>query len=123
MARNAGQAAQPISPQQELNDAYSDLLDDLNEAYWAAGSLNTKDQIKGFIDAVTDVVTALDAADLSSRDAAYNELNTQVKGINNQLQTLQKQINGIISRINTAASIVSNISTVVSVAGRVFPAV
>ena len=115
---NVGQGSLP--PSQALNDAYSELLDDLNEAYWAAGTLDTKDQIMGAIEIVTNVVSALDAADLATRDAAYTALQNQVTAVNNQLQTLQKQINNIISRINTAASIVSDISKVVSAAAAVF---
>jgi peptidoglycan hydrolase CwlO-like protein len=105
---------------QALNDAYSQLLDDLNEAYWAASTMDAKDQIMGAIEVVTDVITALDATDLTTRNAEYTALQAQVKSVNDQLQTLQKQINAIISRINTAASIVSDITKAVSAAASLF---
>jgi peptidoglycan hydrolase CwlO-like protein len=122
MASNAGQAAAIVGlSQQDLNDAYSELLDDLNEAYWAAGTLEAKDKIKGYLDTITDTITALDAADLSLRDTAYDVLNTKVTTVNTQLQMLQNQISSLINRINTAASVVSDISKVVSIAARIFP--
>ena|ERR1022692_2232810 len=125
MARNAGQAATPLPPasKQDLNDAYADLLDHLNEAYWAAGTREAKERIKRMIDAVTDAVTALDAADLTARDAAYTALNTKVVAVNGQLQTLQKEINGIVSKINAAKAIVEDITKVISVAAKVFSAI
>jgi|SRR5579872_4851225 len=121
MGTNPGSAAASQPSAQDLNDAYSQLLGDLNEAYWAAGTMAVKDQIKGIMDEVSDVIAELDAADLATRNAAYDGLSARVAAVNNQLQILQKQINGIISRINTAASIVSDITKVVSVAAEVFP--
>jgi hypothetical protein len=106
---------------QDLNNAYSDLLDDLNDAYWAAGTLDAKDQIKGISDEVTALITQLDSADLATRNAAFTALSNQVSGVNKQLQTLQTQISGIISKINTATAIVSDITKVVSIAAQVFP--
>jgi hypothetical protein len=65
--RNEEMLPQPSA--QDLNNVYSDLLDDLSDAYWAAGTLQVKDQLYGVIEAVTDVISALDAADLQTRDA------------------------------------------------------
>lgn len=110
----------PISPSQQLNDAYSKLLDDLNDAFWAANTLEAKDQIKGFSEIVTDVITTLDATDLSTRDAQFAAAQTQVTSVNKQLQTLQQQINGIISKINTATAIVSDVTQAISLAAKVF---
>ena len=117
-----GQNVVPTGPQpsaQELNNAYSDLLDDLNEAYWAAGTLEVKDQLYGMIEAVTDVISALDSADLQSRDVSYASLVAKVSNVNKQLNVLQQNINTMISRINTAAAIVSDVAKVLSVAAKV----
>jgi hypothetical protein len=119
-----GQNVVPSGPQpsaQDLNNAYSDLLDDLNEAYWAAGTLEVKDQLYGAIEAVSDVISALDAADLQTRDARYASLVANVTNVNKQLGKLQQDINMMISRINTAAAIVSDVAKVVSVAAKVIP--
>ncbi len=121
MATNQGSAAAAQPSAQDLNKAYSDLYDDLNEAFWAAGTLEAKDQIKGFMDEVSEVITALDSADLATRDATFDQLNAQVSTVNKQLQTLQQQINGIISRISTATAIISGITKVVSLAAQAFP--
>src|ERR1700730_10822783 len=117
-----GQNIVPAGPRptaHDLNNAYSDLLDDLNEAYWAASSLEVKDQLYGVIEVVNDVITQLDSTDLESRDAAYAALAAKVTNVNKQLDVLQKQINTIISRINTAATIVSDVAKVLSVAAKV----
>lgn len=116
---NAGAPA-PQPTAQDLNDAYSQLLNDLDTAFFAA-SLADQQQLKPIMDAVTDVITALNAADFSSRDAAFTVLSNQVKKANTQLQTLQQQINGVISRITTAATIVNGITKVVGLAAQAFP--
>jgi hypothetical protein len=119
--QNVVPAGQPSA--QDLNDAYSELLDDLNDAYWAASSMDAKDQLYGYIETITSVVTQLDATDLMSRDAAYAALATQVATVNHQLDTLQKQMNALISRISTAAKIVADVAKVVSIATKVVPSI
>jgi hypothetical protein len=120
-SQNVVPAGQPTV--QDLNDAYSELLNDLNDAYWAASSMDAKDQLYGFIEAITSLVTQLNAADLTSRDAAYSALAVQVASANKQLGVLQKQINSLINRINTVAKIVADVDKVVAIAAKVVPAV
>jgi len=111
----------PPPAAQDLSNAYSALLRDLNDAYWVASSLEVKDQLYGIIEVVTSLITQLVATDLASRDAAYAALVAQVATVNTKLDALQKQINSMISRINTAATIVSDIAKVLAVAARVIP--
>lgn len=124
-----GSNVAPVAPagapytKQDLEDAYASLLNDLNEAYWAANDLSVKDQIYGFIEEVTKILAQLDAVDLEKRDAAYSGLLQQVKAVNKGLQDLQQQINTIIRRISTAATIISDVAKVLTVAAKVFPAV
>jgi septal ring factor EnvC (AmiA/AmiB activator) len=115
----------PTGPptKQDLDDAYSDLLDDLNDAYWAASTMDAKDQLYGWSELVTNLVTQLDATDLSSRDPAYEALVSQIASVNKQLDTLQKEINSLINRINTAAKIVADVAKVASIAAKVVPVV
>jgi len=113
----------PTEPQynkQDLEKAYSSLLNDLNEAYWAAGDLQTKDKLYGYIEAITEILANIDATDLENRDAGYSSLLQQVSSVNKELQSLQGQINTIISRINIAATIVSDVTKVVTIATKVF---
>src|SRR5487761_1726872 len=105
----------PAGPQptaQDLSNAYSALLGDVNDAYWAASNLEVKDQLYGIIEAVTSLITQLVATDLASRDAAYAALVAQVAAVNKKLDALQQQINSMINRINTAATIVSDVAKV-----------
>lgn len=118
--------ATPVEPQytkQDLNDAYSALLNDLNDAYWAASDVNAKDEIYGLIEAINTILTEMDAVDLESRDAAYTALLQKVTTVNKGLQVLQKQIDSIIKKISTAAAIVSDVTKVLTVAAKVLPAV
>jgi allophanate hydrolase subunit 1 len=108
--------------QQDLDNAYSILLGDLNQAYWAADSMDVKDQLYGIIEIVTSLITQLVATDLETRNAAYDALLARVGTVNKELKTLQEQINSLINRISTAAAIVSDIAKVLSVAATVFPA-
>ena len=119
MAESGTVPATPQFTQQDLNDAYSSLLFDLNQAYWAAIDVNTKDQLFSYVEAVTNIISQLNATDLASRDAAYTALVQQMTTVNNQLTTLQKQINSLINRISTAATIISDIAKVLTVAAQV----
>ena len=120
-SQNVVPAGQPTV--QDLNDAYSELLNDLNDAYWAASSMDAKDQLYGFIEAITILVAQLNSGDLESRDPAYAALAAQVASANKQLGALQKQISSLINRINTVAKIVADVDKVVAIAAKVVPAV
>ena len=116
----------PVAPQyskSDLRSAYSSLLNDLNDAYWAAGDLNVKDQIYGNIEAVGNLLSQLDATDLTTRDAQYSALTQQVGAVNKALSNLQQQINTMISRINTAATIAADIAKVLAIAAKVIPGI
>lgn len=112
-----------VYSQQNLNDAYSQLLFDLNNAYWAAADMATKDQIYGYVEVVTNLITQLNAADLTARDATYTSLSQQVTTVNGQLKTLQQQISKIISRISTVTTILSDITKAIAVAAQFFPGI
>ena len=109
------------NPAQDLDQAYTDLLDALNDGFWAASTIEAKDKIKGVMDAVTDAIQDLDSADLTARNQQFTVLGTQLKTVNTQLQALQTQISNLVSRINTATSIISGITKVVTLVGQIFP--
>jgi len=119
--QNLAPTGQPTT--QDLSNAYSDLLDDLNEAYWAASSIDVKDRLYGMIEAISDIISALDKADFESRDATYASLAAKVTDINKQLAKLQTQIGSMISRINTAAAIVSDVAKALTLAEKIITAV
>lgn len=122
MGGSTSAPAEPNFSKQDLQTSYACLLNDLNEAYWAAGDLNAKDQIYGCIEAITKILVALDAADLESRDAAYTTLSQEVADVNKRLEGLKEQIDHLISRINTIGTIVADITKVLTVAAKVMPA-
>jgi hypothetical protein len=105
--------------QQDLNDAYSQLLFDLSNAFWAAADMATKDQLYGYVEVVTNLITQLNATDLTTRDETYTKASQQITTVNGQLKTLQGQISTIISRISTVSTIVSDIAKVLTVASQV----
>ena len=121
METNTGPAGQPSA--QDLNDAYSQLLNDLQSAFFAAAAPRDKAEINLLIHAVTDVITHLVGVDLAKRDAAFTALSNQVTTVNQRLETVQQQVDGIVSRINSAATIIADITKVVSLAAKVFPVV
>jgi chromosome segregation ATPase len=114
-------SAAPAYTKDDLKSAYSSLLKDLNDAYWAAADLTAKDQIYANIETVTSVLSQLNAADLQARNSQYTALSQQVATVNKALTELQQQINTIISRISTAATIASDITKVLDIATKVIP--
>jgi septation ring formation regulator EzrA len=120
-APGAGQA--PLSTDiQQLNNYYSDLLDDLKSAYSTSDDA-TKDRLEPSIDGVINIISQINAVDITSRDRQYSELKVQVFSVNKNLKDLQKEIDQIRESVSIASKIISGISTVVSAAEKVFPGI
>ncbi len=105
-----------MDTQQDVQDAYSDLYDALNDAYWAASTIEGKDLLHGLAEAVYDIDSQLNVADVKSRDDEFKQLTTSVGIVNAKLQTLQTEIDGIVHNISVATSVVNATVKVLSAA-------
>src|SRR5690349_1462458 len=107
-----------MATQQDLRDAYFDLYNALNDAYWAASTIEDKDLIHGLAEAAFEIMSDLNAADIKSRNDEYANLTKTVTVVNAKLQTLQDQINSIIHNIGVATSVANAASKVLTFASQ-----
>jgi DNA-binding ferritin-like protein len=106
--------------QQEVHDVFEELYQSLTQAYWVASTITDKDRIRGSADAVFDVVTALNQADIKSRTQDYATLKDQVATITQKLTALQNEIDSIIHNVGVATSVVGAISKALEFGGKFF---
>src|SRR5689334_19841967 len=91
-----------LTPEAEiLQAALQDLFNQLNDAYWEASTIESKDLIAGCAQAVSDVLTEFNQVDFSSRTPAFTQLAADITKINKKLKQLKDNIDNIIHRIST----------------------
>ncbi|MCU1225766.1 MAG: hypothetical protein JWQ42_3859 [Edaphobacter sp.] len=97
-------------------DAYQALYDSLGRAYWDASDIGSKDLVQGAREAIYDIITELDEAQLDANTAALLALKPKIKDANEVLEKIQAGINGITRNINTASRVISGINKVLAIA-------
>lgn len=106
-----------------LQKTFGDLYAKLNSAYWAASTIEAKDQIHGAIDVVNGVLDQLDQAGLEADNEAIKELTDSLQVVNKDLDDLQEQLDQIVHNVKVAAEVVGAIDKAVSIAGKIVAAV
>ena|SRR5438445_4503520 len=106
--------------QQEVHDVFDELYQSLTQAYWVASTITDKDRIRGAADAVFDVLTALNQADIKSRTEEYATLKNQVDIVTTKLTALQSEIDSIIHNVSVATSVVQAIGKALDFGGKFF---
>ena len=106
--------------QQDVHDSYGELYQCLTNAFWVASTITDKDRLRGAADAVLDIITALNQADIRSRTQQYADLKGKVEGVNKKLKVLQDEIDSIIHNMDIAASVVGAIGKVMDLGGKFF---
>ena len=104
--------------QQEVHDVFDELYQSLTQAYWEAST--DKDRIRGAADAVFDILTALNQADIKSRTEEYATLKNQVDIVTTKLTALQSEIDSIIHNVSVATSVVQAIGKALDFGGKFF---
>ena len=106
--------------QQEVHDVFGELYQSLTEAYWVASTIVDKDRLRGAADAVFDILTALNRANIKSRTEEYANLKDKVNSITKKLAALQSEIDSIIHNVTVATSVVQAIGKGLDFAARFF---
>ena len=106
--------------QQEVHDVFDELYQSLTQAYWVASTITDKDRIRGEADAVFDILTALNQADIKSRTQEYATLKNQVDIVTTKLTALQNEIDSIIHNVSVATSVVQAIGKALDFGGKFF---
>jgi archaellum component FlaC len=107
----------PIPPalnNPDIGTLYQDVYDALGRAYWDATDLHSKDLVHGAMEAIGDIITAIDEEDLAHNTELFNELKPKIDGVNTALSQIKDQINQITKNIATASTVIAAVSKVLS---------
>lgn len=96
---------------QALLDAFGALHQNLQQAYWAATSIEAQDRIRGIKDLVYDTLTDLNRADIQSHDDALAQLIKGLAQAKGKIDELQGQIDLIIHNLKLAGEVIEAIKT------------
>jgi hypothetical protein len=113
-----GTAGQDPASLEAAKTAYQALFDALGEAYWAASTVQGKDQIQGVRDAVHDVLTGIIQAQLEEDTKQLDSLTSLVSTTNDALDKLQASIDGIVQKITVVTQVEDAIANVLQMAGK-----
>ena len=103
-------APNPAPDWDTLTEAFQNLHDQLQQAYWKATSVEAKDQITDLTHDVSSVLTSLYQGELADNTQQYKRLSAQIKSVNKDLGDFQKQINNLVNDVNIATQVVSAIA-------------
>lgn len=112
-------AAPPSLADPETIAMYKALYDTLGRAYWEASDIDAKDTIQGVRDAISDILTDLNIAQLKANTALYLAVMPKIRHTNAALGKIKDDISSITKNINTAATVMASITKVLTVIGKI----
>ena len=111
-------ALPPALSNPDLIATYKALYDMLGRAYWEASAINTKDTIQGARDAIYDILTDLNIAQLEANTARYLAVIPKIRHTNAALEQIKDDIGNITKNLNTASSVIAGITKALSLVGK-----
>jgi hypothetical protein len=112
-------ATPPSLSNPETIVTYKALYDPLGRAYWEASDINAKDTIQGVRDAIYDILTDLNIAQLKANTALYLAVMPKIRHTNAALGKIKDDISSITKNINTAATVMASITKVLAIIGKI----
>lgn len=100
----------------DLSSALKALINAINDAYWSAGDIHSKDTLYNLGQLVTNAYDEIEEEDLAADDAALKSFKTTLAQVNTNLQAVKAQINSLTKSVQDAAAVASAIDKVVSTA-------
>lgn len=103
----------------QLNTTFGDLYTQLKNAYWAASTIEAKDQISGALDVTRDVIDTLNQLQLDDDNADLTSLKGALGTATKDLADLQRKVDGIVHNVAIATTAIDGITTALTIAGKV----
>jgi hypothetical protein len=104
----------PTLQQPDPADAYKELYDSLDEAYWHASDVSSKDLVHGVETEVRQILEAIVQQQLATNTAAFAALGAKIQTANDGLKKIQANIDKITQNIALASRVLGAITTVLS---------
>ena len=102
-----------------LNTTFGDLYDQLKAAYWAASTIEAKDEISGTLDVTRDVIDTLNQIALDDDNADLTSLKQSLTTATNDLGDLQGKVNKIVHNVQIATTALNAITTALTIASKI----
>ena len=92
------------------------LMNALDDAYWSASDIGSKDTLYSLNQSVTDVYDSVVAAQISADDTQLGTFQTTLNNTVAAMQNTQKQISNLTKSVQDAAAVASAIDQVINTA-------
>lgn len=102
------------SDEKQFYEALGECYNALDDAYWAASSIEVKDNILGCIRHVSDMRDIMLLNKLEDRTAEFGKVAEKIAAGNKRLEKLKDQIDDLINKIDAITKVVATISKVIS---------
>src|SRR5712692_7456307 len=106
--------------QQDVHDAFGILYEQLSQAYWVATRIEDKDRIRGIADAVFEILTELNRADIQTRTGEFVALTRAVDDAEKRLVKLKEDIDQIIHRVKVATDLTNAVDKALAQSAKFF---
>ncbi len=104
---------------QELPSALQDLYNQLIAAYWAAATDEARDKVRARAEAISDLLSKINAAALSKRTGQYKQIQASLAPMAKELGELKDEIDHLIRNVKVAAQVANAIAKVAEAAAKV----
>jgi hypothetical protein len=104
----------PVLQNPDPADAYKELYDSLDDAYWEASDISSKDLVHGVETEIGEILDAIVQQQLATNTALFTAMGAQITATNAGLKKIQAQIDDITKNIATAGKVLGAITKVLS---------
>ena len=102
-----------------LQKQFYRLYNSLKDAYWAASTVESKDEIHGAEDLVNQILDTLDCEDLESDNDALANLTETLKHSIKDLSDLQNKLDAIVHNVSIANTAFHAINDALTAAAKI----
>jgi hypothetical protein len=102
-----------------LQKLFYTLYSSLKDAYWAASTVESKDEIHGAEDLVNQILDTLDSKDIESDNDAMADLTKTLKYSIKDLSDLQNKLAAIVHNVSIANTAIQAITDALTAAAKI----
>ena len=105
-----------LPTQEQVRNAFQELYNQLRQAYWAASTIEAKDQIYGVKEVVYDILLELQKEKIESDTPRYKEIKGQIEAATKKIDALRKEIDTIVHAVKIAGAVAKGIDKAIELA-------
>lgn len=98
----------------DLADAYQELYDSLDDAYWHASDVSSKDLVHGVETEVGEILDAIVQQQLATNTSLFTAVGSKIQATNAGLKKIQAGIDRITQNIALSGKLLGAISKVLA---------